>query len=300
MSKLRVASFTVSIDSFGAGPDQDINNPIGVGGNSLIGWANPRRTRPDAHAQHRRIIMNLITVFFAFVLLTSASHAQERVLLAAEDDWYPYSAKRDNEAKGRSVEIVKAAYTAVGVELTLDLVPFNRGMILTRAGRYAGVFNAGLNAEVRREFLIPKNPVAESEQVAVARIGVPFKDRRSFHGKRLVLTHGYTYPTEIITDPNNQIQRALGDINNMKMLAAGRADFTIVDRLVALSIFAKEPALKQKLQIVGKLHSENIYVLFSKNEGGQRALDLFDKGMEKILRNGDLKMIISRWEAKLR
>ena len=39
MSKLRVKSFTVSLDGFGAGPDQDLQNPLGVGGTSLHGWA---------------------------------------------------------------------------------------------------------------------------------------------------------------------------------------------------------------------------------------------------------------------
>ncbi len=44
MPKLRVESFTLSLDGFGAGPDQDINNPLGVGGTSLHRWAIPTRT----------------------------------------------------------------------------------------------------------------------------------------------------------------------------------------------------------------------------------------------------------------
>ncbi len=44
MSKLRVESFTISIDGFGAGPNQDISNPLGVGGTALHGWALPTRT----------------------------------------------------------------------------------------------------------------------------------------------------------------------------------------------------------------------------------------------------------------
>ena len=44
MSKLRVESFTISLDGFGAGPDQDINNPLGVGGTALHGWAMSTRT----------------------------------------------------------------------------------------------------------------------------------------------------------------------------------------------------------------------------------------------------------------
>lgn len=38
MSKVRVAAFSVSIDGFGAGPRQDINNPLGVRGLELHSW----------------------------------------------------------------------------------------------------------------------------------------------------------------------------------------------------------------------------------------------------------------------
>ncbi|MBI5792894.1 MAG: dihydrofolate reductase family protein [Rhodocyclales bacterium] len=44
MSKLRVESFSISLDGFGAGPKQDIDNPLGVGGTSLHGWAVSTRT----------------------------------------------------------------------------------------------------------------------------------------------------------------------------------------------------------------------------------------------------------------
>jgi len=44
MPKVRIESFTISLDGFGAGPGQDINNPLGVGGTSLHGWLLPTRT----------------------------------------------------------------------------------------------------------------------------------------------------------------------------------------------------------------------------------------------------------------
>lgn len=44
MSKLRVESFTISLDGYGAGADQDMNNPLGVGGTALHAWAIPTLT----------------------------------------------------------------------------------------------------------------------------------------------------------------------------------------------------------------------------------------------------------------
>ena len=38
MSKVRVAAFSVSLDGFGAGPRQDLENPLGVRGTELHGW----------------------------------------------------------------------------------------------------------------------------------------------------------------------------------------------------------------------------------------------------------------------
>jgi dihydrofolate reductase len=44
MSKVRVAAFSISIDSFGAGPRQDLQNPLGVRGTELHGWFFPTET----------------------------------------------------------------------------------------------------------------------------------------------------------------------------------------------------------------------------------------------------------------
>lgn len=44
MPKLRVHSFSLSLDGYGAGPNQDINNPLGVGGGAIHEWAFATRT----------------------------------------------------------------------------------------------------------------------------------------------------------------------------------------------------------------------------------------------------------------
>lgn len=44
MTRVRVESFTISLDGYGAGPNQDINNPLGAGGTDLHQWAFPTRT----------------------------------------------------------------------------------------------------------------------------------------------------------------------------------------------------------------------------------------------------------------
>jgi dihydrofolate reductase len=44
MTRVRVDGFTLSLDGYGAGPNQDIHNPLGVGGTELHQWLVPTRT----------------------------------------------------------------------------------------------------------------------------------------------------------------------------------------------------------------------------------------------------------------
>ncbi len=49
MCRVKVASFGMSIDGFSAGPRQSLEDPLGVGGTSLMAWLFPTQTFQQAH-----------------------------------------------------------------------------------------------------------------------------------------------------------------------------------------------------------------------------------------------------------
>jgi dihydrofolate reductase len=51
MSKVKVYCFGVSIDGYGAGPEQSLENPLGKGGMSLHEWFFPTETFQTMHGQ---------------------------------------------------------------------------------------------------------------------------------------------------------------------------------------------------------------------------------------------------------
>ena len=51
MSRLRVQSFSVSLDGYGAGPAQDLQNPLGVGGPAILEWFFPTRAFREMHGE---------------------------------------------------------------------------------------------------------------------------------------------------------------------------------------------------------------------------------------------------------
>ena len=51
MGKVRVAAFSISLDGFGAGPRQDLNNPLGVRGFELHAWFQNTEAFKKMHGQ---------------------------------------------------------------------------------------------------------------------------------------------------------------------------------------------------------------------------------------------------------
>ena len=46
MSKVRVAAFSLSLDGYGAGPEQSMNDPLGKRGRELFDWFFPTQPWP--------------------------------------------------------------------------------------------------------------------------------------------------------------------------------------------------------------------------------------------------------------
>jgi len=51
MTRLRVSCFSISLDGYGAGPRQDLQHPLGIGGPELFDWFFHTRTWGGMHGQ---------------------------------------------------------------------------------------------------------------------------------------------------------------------------------------------------------------------------------------------------------
>ena len=51
MAQVKVGSFSISLDGYGAGPQQGIDRPLGRGGEALHEWFTPTRTFREVHGE---------------------------------------------------------------------------------------------------------------------------------------------------------------------------------------------------------------------------------------------------------
>ncbi|MFC3625053.1 substrate-binding periplasmic protein [Vogesella amnigena] len=242
--------------------------------------------------------MKLRPYLLLLACLLPVCHAAERLTLAVEDDWYPFAAVHNGKIVGMAVEIVREAYRAVGVEVLFRSMPYARCMRQTELGREVGCFNSLQDSSTRDRFLFGQQPLFHGAITIYAQSGksqpVTLAD---LAGKRVGLTNGYTYGTEVETDRRMIKEYARNDLASLRKLALGRLDYALVYTRVADYLQgAYSYELYGKLQVVGKVIENPLYLSFSRtNLRAESALRQLDQGLSMIRSNGRYAAITTRW-----
>lgn len=229
------------------------------------------------------------------------AHAGKVLTLLAEDDWYPYAALKDGKAVGMAVEIVQEAYQAVGVSVGFRSVPYARCMRLVEVGREVGCFNSLKDASTEPSFRFGKQPLFHAAISIYARSGqLSGVTVAQLAGKRVGLTNGYTYGSEVELNQDMIKDVAASDLISLRKLLLGRLDYVLVYSRVADHLITRYPAdLAGKIQRVGTVMDNPLYLTFSKtNPHADKALQQLDRGLAILQKNGRYLQIVQRWDTR--
>lgn len=232
--------------------------------------------------------------------LAQAAPPLTRVVIGAENDWYPYSAERQGRAQGLTVELVTAAYMAVGIEARFEVLPYARCMTQTRNGALVACFNTTRTALIEHDYLWPARPMFQERFLIYARAddahaGPPLQVR-DLEGQTVAVTRGYEYGSEFDANPRIQRVVTMHDENNFQLLLRGRARYTLAPDANTRLLLLRHPELAGRFKVVGALSYFGIYTTFSRQHPDAReALAAFDEGMKIIQANGVAKAIHERW-----
>jgi polar amino acid transport system substrate-binding protein len=245
----------------------------------------------------------LLTPGLALAPLARAAPASAplaRVVIGAENDWYPYSAERQGRAQGLTVELVTAAYMAVGIEARFEVLPYARCMAQTRSGALVACFNTTRTDLIEADYLWPARPMFQERFLIYARAddphaGAPLRVR-DLEGQTVAVTRGYEYGSEFDADPRIRRVVTTHDENNFQLVLRGRAHYTLAPDANTRLLMLRRPDLAGRFKVVGALSYFGIYTAFSRQHPDAReALAAFDEGMKIIQANGVAKAIHDRW-----
>src|SRR5690606_23696629 len=112
----------------------------------------------------------VLATLFALLLCLGMPPARAEVYrIGAEDDWFPYTAYKDDKVQGMSVDIVQAAFDASGVQIELQPYPYARCMEMTRTGQLVACFNTSPDARIASQYQLPQTPLFSDDILLWAR-----------------------------------------------------------------------------------------------------------------------------------
>ncbi|CAN5671875.1 transporter substrate-binding domain-containing protein [soil metagenome] len=214
----------------------------------------------------------------------------ETVVIAAEDDWAPYSfVKPSGGVDGLAPALVAAALETHNIGVKFVVVPFARCLLMAQTGAAVGCFDASITDENRNQFYWHPTPLFQEELAIFARQDSPHADVKleQVEGHSLGLTIGYTYPASVMGNTRIRKVNVGSDANLLNMLAAGRVDYILLNTLPGYYRAAQDRQLTGRVKRVGLVQLDGFWVAFSRTHPeGKRISELFETGLQEIKANG--------------
>lgn len=233
--------------------------------------------------------------FLVPLLLLSTSCFAERILIAAEDSWPPYS---DSAGQGISYNLVSAALALVGHDIAIDVVPYARALHYTEIGKVHACWNVTRQPSTEALFYFGQQPLLRAQ----ASYYYPKGAARDFSGPasipdgvRIGVIIDYEYGEQYTSHQHRFEQVSVPNQDQLiKMLLAHRIDAAIMFDEVAKYTLQEMNLANDVIERGAANHISEIYVAFSRQypQHQQLAADL-DRGLQALKDSGRYKELIN-------
>ncbi len=216
------------------------------------------------------------------------------IVLGVEDSWPPFAL---DDGTGISVEIVAAAFGAMGRRVEFRVLPYARVLRGIESGELHGGFNVTRQQSTEERFVFGESPIlvvhgsfyfSQRNEAAIRDAGdIP-------NGSRVGLIIDYEYGDQYETHRGRfREYRLSSQAQIVKMLLARRLDVAIMFDDVASYTMSEMGIANEVIRKGARNHTSRIFVAFNKSrvESIELASEL-DKGLEKIRLAGLYDQII--------
>ncbi|MFC3533075.1 substrate-binding periplasmic protein [Vogesella facilis] len=227
----------------------------------------------------------------------------QSILIAAEDDWAPYSSRQGNsdQPEGLTPQLVREIFASQQVTVRFIAVPFSRCLQMVATGSAVACFNTTITDDNRRQFIWHPTPLFHEELAifALKPAATPLT-LKNLAGRLVGITQGYTYPSNFMNAPAIRRVTALSDDNLISMLLARRVDFILLNTLPGLLRASRNAASAGKLHKVGVISRDGFWLNFSRHHpDGAVMARKFEAGLQALKQSGRYQQIMHSFRQRL-
>ncbi len=249
----------------------------------------------------------MIGHLFMFIVtsIATVAYAQTTYSILAEDAAGLWG---QADGTGAGNDIVKAAYLAMDVKISLSIVPYNRCKTLVMNGHALACFGMGWSEELQSKVIFSHERIYTNTATIFVRKtdAHKYKSLADVRPKtRIGTVLGYEYPDTFVRLLKSEIfvaDHALSEVQSLQKLAIGRLDFVIanLDDLKNADYLLKQAGVADKVERAFALESAGTFLGFAADDPKTAdAMKTFDAGMNKIKRDGTLATILKTWKNEL-
>lgn len=200
--------------------------------------------------------------------------------------------------KGLNIEIIKAAFSAVGYQVKIEILPFSRALLYAQRGKADGlIIWHNKRREQRFKF---SSTISEPDLVfyKFKKLKFDFDSMQSLLPYSIGTVANYAYATEFLNSDSLNKDVVGTDRQNINKLVLGRIDLALIDKRMADYLVKTEhPELAGQFDWSGVLQKERYYLAVSKQrQDYQQKVADFNLGLQIITDNGQRAAIIERYQ----
>lgn len=237
-------------------------------------------------------------LIFGFVLLATPVRGADKLLPIVFEDYPPYEYVEDYQVKGINIDIIREAFSRMGLAPIFEPRPWKRAILQLKQGEILAL-SSGFKTEEREQFVFyPSEPLAmETNVVTVPAVsGIVVKTLDDLRPLRIGVVKSYVYgePFDSMTGLNKI--EASSSHQLIDMLLEQRVDAAIGNKAVFRHI-AMGKGKQAHIRFIHEIATEPLYLMFSRAHG-QEAEDLarrFGEMVREMRRDGTFRAIQSRY-----
>jgi polar amino acid transport system substrate-binding protein len=250
----------------------------------------------------------LTRAFFIFLVFIQILPG-ETILTVRADRWYPFNDQPTAVKPGYVIELMKLIYGPDKVQIDYQLMPWNRSLYEVKEGHIDSIACA-LKEDVSGN-IIPEKSCGIVNTLFFVLEGKTWRynDVSSLNEIRIAVTAGYSYFPKldkyIATHKENpaRITELFGEnpvTQGIKLLQNGKVDVFIEDERVFKGNSLLLKISPELFQVGGQGGGPKpIYLAFSpKRETSQRYAKMWDVGIERLRKSGELDTIMKSYGLK--
>lgn len=228
--------------------------------------------------------------------------AAESVLRIRADAWMPFNGEPAADRPGYVVEVARMIFEPAGVKVDYQLMPWKESLELARKGQVDAVI--GANPTEAEGLLLPKHSAGMPRVGLFVKKDSPWKyeNLQSLNSVRLGVIAGYSYwesfDAYLKTNRSGKVVFFEGETplnDGIAQLKSGKIDVMAETLAVFIWTVRSEGGSPADYRVAYLQAGEAIYMAFAKTAAGEKYAAIFDEGLARLRKSGELAAVLKRY-----